>query len=273
MKIKTKNLILVLSFLLINISVIKSQEYNGQVFSEDGTPVQYANIGVPIKNIGTVSDSAGQFELDISELKDNDTLLFSSIGYLPYKISIKDLKAKKETIYLSKKTYEIQDVNVVAKYLKLRRKGIKSASKAMTGKLVDKLGYELGVRINNNKRAKLKTFYLNIGICKYDSIFFRVNVYSITKDKEYVNILKEPIYLSASQKETETTIEMDISTYNIYVQSDFLLTIEYVKNLGDDGLFFCGSMTKSCYYRETSHGAWKKVPFAPSLSVDMLFEK
>lgn len=59
-----------------------SQIYSGQLTDlESGLPIQYANIGIPGKNVGTVSNNMGLFEMELSDDFDNDTLCISCIGY------------------------------------------------------------------------------------------------------------------------------------------------------------------------------------------------
>jgi len=49
--------------------------------SETKKPIPYVNIGIVKKNIGTVSDSEGKFDLKFPMTLENDTIKLSSIGY------------------------------------------------------------------------------------------------------------------------------------------------------------------------------------------------
>ena len=54
-------------------------------------PLPYVNIGLINKNIGTVSDDYGYFELDVNaKLNAQDTLLFSMIGFESKSSVLKD---------------------------------------------------------------------------------------------------------------------------------------------------------------------------------------
>jgi hypothetical protein len=55
-------------------------------------PIPFANIGMNGQNIGTLSDPDGSFELVIPFQKGGDSILISSIGFLPKKISIRQLR-------------------------------------------------------------------------------------------------------------------------------------------------------------------------------------
>ncbi len=265
-----KKLALVIS--LIQPLLVVSQFYSGSVMTEERAPAPYVNIGVPNNNVGTVSDINGKFTIYLTNQKNSDSLVFSSIGFFSFSISIADFKAReKKIITLERKSYPLKEAIIKSAKPTLKRKGVTTDSELIIGKLVDSLGYELGVKIRNNKHSRLKNLYVNIGRSDYDSLFFRVNIYNVEHDRRFKNILTEPLYLTASKKETDTTIIFDLYPFEIWVKSDFLVTLEYVKNLGQGGLFYCAAAGKSCYFRTTSQGDWKKVPFAPSISVDMLF--
>jgi hypothetical protein len=68
---------------------IYGQTYYGLILnSETGLPIEYVNIGVFGKNIGTVSDNNGKYTLTVDPQYDDDTLLVSCIGFYPYKMKI-----------------------------------------------------------------------------------------------------------------------------------------------------------------------------------------
>ena len=66
------------------------------------------------------------------------------------------------------------------------------------------------------------------------------------------NVLKEPIYLDLSNE--LHTIEIDLTPYDIYVEDDFFVFIEWIEDLGVDGLWFSARVFgKSLYARSASH--------------------
>jgi hypothetical protein len=50
---------------------------NGNVKSEANSPLQYVNIGIKNKNIGTISDEKGDFSITIDNTRINELLTFS----------------------------------------------------------------------------------------------------------------------------------------------------------------------------------------------------
>jgi len=64
---------------------------SGQVLNEsDNTPVPYAHIRVKGKPIGISANSEGKFVLDLDKIMENESLVFSSIGYKSKIVNIQD---------------------------------------------------------------------------------------------------------------------------------------------------------------------------------------
>ncbi len=94
-------------------------------------PIPFVNIGILGKNIGTVSDTNGQFTLDIpqSEIVPKDTLRFSSIGYQSLDFLVKDLATLPKEIKLQKTTLLLPTVTInPKKYKRLKTLGHRANS-------------------------------------------------------------------------------------------------------------------------------------------------
>jgi hypothetical protein len=88
-------------------------------------PVPYANIGLFEKNLGTLSDEDGSFELIIPSRYRNDTVLFSSIGYKRHGVAVNILLAQSgaNDILLTPEIIMLKDVTVTYKKSKKQRLG------------------------------------------------------------------------------------------------------------------------------------------------------
>lgn len=264
-----------ITFAFVHLTILAiGQEYSGNVTNIDCSPIEFVNIGIPMKNIGTVSDLYGNYTINLTNQSDSDSLKFSCIGFKPYTIIIKEFKELKEkTITLTKEVYTIEEVTVMSKHIKDKTFGVESVSKIFTGGFSKvELGYEFGVLMKNNKKAFLKTMTINIAICDFDSIFFRVNIYRVKGD-EFENILKEPIYVNISKSDIKDKIVVDLKPYDLCTDEDFLVTLEHVKDLGKGILQFYGSMSKKTYIRKTSQDKWNEVPLGASIYVDAKVEE
>ena len=67
----------------------------GKVTDDKGIPLPYANIGLYEKNVGTLSDPDGTFEITLPASSTNDSLIFSTVGYETKKIAVSGLKLSK----------------------------------------------------------------------------------------------------------------------------------------------------------------------------------
>ncbi|MBN1184453.1 MAG: carboxypeptidase-like regulatory domain-containing protein [Bacteroidales bacterium] len=250
------------------------QKYTGIVSNDKNLPIEYVNIGIINKNVGTVSDQNGNFTIVLDTQYENDTIVFSCIGYQPFLIKFSDFKNQyKKDVVLKEKVFELSEVTVKPKVYKYKRLGVTSQSKSIqAGFKENQLGYECGIIIKLNKKASLEKLIINVASCSYDSIFYRVNIYSIKGKMNFENILKQPIYISLAKEDIKDKIELDLRKYDITVRNDVLITLEHVKDLGPGHLFFCAGMSKT-YYRKTSQGKWETAPIGISLSVDTKVEK
>ncbi|WP_303921308.1 carboxypeptidase-like regulatory domain-containing protein [Draconibacterium sediminis] len=246
------------------------QEITGIVMdSAHQKPIEFVNIGIVGKNIGTVSNTNGVFKILLDPQMDADTLLFSAIGYEPQLIKIADLRSKtSHKIYLKKKAYNISEVVIKPRNFTEKTLGVhEKNNKLIAGFKDNLLGYECGIRIDIKKSAILKQLKINISTCTYDSIFYRLNVYSAEDDMTFTNILKEPIYLKMSKDTLNNELTINLKPYNIVVNGDFLVSLEHVKDLGEGELYFYTGSQKLTFFRITSQGNWQASPVPISISV------
>lgn len=232
-------------------------------------PVQFVNIGIVGQNLGTVSDSDGEFQLVVDKSLDSDSMLFSVIGYEPRMIKIRELRNNiSGEVEMKERKYEIDEVTIKPKDFKEKILGITSRSSMIEAGFKDnKLGYEYGILIKNKKPTYIKQVQANIAQCTYDTIFFRLNIYEVQGKDEFVNILKKPIYIYLLKENVENEIFVDLRSFNIVVEGDFLVAFEHVKDLGYGSLTFSTGFSKKTYYRKTSQGEWATSWIGISISV------
>lgn len=101
-------IILILSIITLNCSAQLKETFSGLVLTlSDSTPIARVHIINTTTNIGVISKDNGSF---VIYAKDNDTLLISAIGYLPYKHIVK----KSYFIVLLKQAiYDLESFNVM----------------------------------------------------------------------------------------------------------------------------------------------------------------
>jgi len=269
------NRLLTLLF-LISCSSLFGQNIKGIVVdSKSKQPIEFVNIGIVGENVGTVTDLNGSFHFLVDSKYDNDTILFSTIGYSPLLVKVSDLRKNIDRkILLNEKVYEIAEVVIKPKIFKERTLGVTTKFKRIAAGFKDNiLGYECGILMKNKKTAFLKTVNINISYCSYDTIFYRLNVYKAHGELDFENILREPIYFKMPKELAKDGIQIDLQSKNIVVEGNFLITLEHVKNLGEGSLNFCAGLTSKTYYRKTSQGKWQTAQVGVSISVVADVEK
>ena len=254
---------LLLLLMLISISLGAQTRIQGNIVDAGtGEAIAFANVGVPGRGLGTVSDENGKFLIVVPDSLATEVLRFSCIGYKAQSLAIKSNQF--ETVKLAAEVLRLDEITVKAPKLKIKMAGNDTRQAFMSaGFKENNLGAEMGVRINIKKpKTEIRHFYLNVVRNTLDTnLILRLNIYAIDKDgMPGENILKAPIYLKA--RAGKTLLEADLRAYNLVVDDDVFLSIEWIKDLGDaTKLFFSAKVGGSdSYYRKASQDAWHKIP-------------
>ncbi len=124
----------------------------------------------------------------------------------------------------------------------------------------NELGTEAGAPIQVKREVWVKEAHFNIAVNKLDTLFFRVNLYELEDGRVGEKILRENVFIQTAIEEGE--ISVDLSPYNIVVDRDFLLCLEWVKDMGggnisDELQFSGGPFNGPFYLRYASQSDWK----------------
>jgi len=223
--------------------------------SKTGEPVEFVNIGIQDRGIGTVSNAEGNFNLTFNTgiLSRNSALKISSIGYET------KWNSYNEKIFLIPSETVLGEVVLFSKKREYERLGSESYSLSELGYWRDKdaLGGELATRIHINKeKTRLIDFKFNILENASDSLLVRINIYDCHGNMPGNTVLKENIYHIIRKKKGIDTVAL--KKYNIKVNDDIVVAIELVKVYGED-LFLSVSATPfggTAYLRERSQDHW-----------------
>ena len=277
--------IFILSLFFINYS-------HCQIFSgiskdrETGTIIPYVNIQIFGKNTsekrGCITDENGFFTFPIAN--ENDSVLFSCVGYEFYFFKIKDLKKlKNNNIFLKEKIVVLNGVGKEAKKMKVVEKtlGVKkiptSRYMGFAGEI--RKGYECGVLIHTKKYTLIEKLHLNTLSCSYDTLFYKLNIYRVKNNYPVEPILQREIYLRVPEEIKEGELIFDLSPYGIELKDNFLVSLEHIKpsdgtkDLGAGCFYFSSDPRTETYYREIHSSHWEKMPGGISISLDVKMEK
>ena len=235
--------------------------------NKTNAPLPYVNIGILNKEFGTVTDNNGKFILNLKEELVNDTIRISSIGYKPVEFLVKNMTQKRQpiSIKLEEQISELGEVVITAKAYKKKTLGNKSQSKFIsTGFSYDQLGAEMGVKINVRKNPTfVDAFNFNISYNRLSAkSIFRVNFYSIEKNKPKENILTENILVSIEPKQVGK-ITVDLKPYDIVLTNDVIVALEWIETDGEnnkeEAIFFSlGMFNSGTLYKKSSQAKFKK---------------
>lgn len=266
-------IITLLAVLLCQLSFSQNY-YSGHIIrKKENSSLEYVNIGIINKNIGTVSDINGFYKLKILPEYYNDSICFSAIGYRSIVLKVEDfLKSKSDTTVMEEILYSLNEVEIKYNKLKIKRKGDRLRYGIAGSYGVDQLGHELGIKINIDKSpAFLKDFNFFIAQNYCDTLLFRINVYIVNDSFPSENILKENIFVKTAIK--KGFVNVNLENYNIYVNQDFVITIEWLNNYEKDCIYFRfrpGFSTTPVFSKVTSQGNWQIFNYGIEFNVNII---
>ncbi len=275
-----------LAFLLLPALLSAQERFNvkGRIINEQGEAVEYVQIGIPKREIGTISTADGSFEIEVPR----DTLEFFHVSYQSASYYVTGA-SDNVTIVLHEQ--ELQPAvfiggNTKEKYL-LRPgsnvlKNIGVVSFALRNE--NPLGRELGSVANAKKPFLVKDILLSIHSNHIPGCIASVNIYRIEGKKEtFVNVLHKPIYFDIAVTndpqsfdiQPEETILLDPGRYFISFQIvgyDEQAFKEYLSKPEEERKFWEMTMDfriflKSSYLREVALGKMEHFPINIGIAV------
>jgi hypothetical protein len=251
--------LLIISF-LFSIPTFSQKNVNGIVLSSNlKDTLSYVNIGVLNKDIGTVSDNKGRFELELKEAFLKDSLTFSIIGYKSVIIPIIDFKTQK-TIILEEEITELDEVIINNKKYKSKILGNEKPKSFLASVYFSKIeaGNEIGIKVKIKKPTIIETFNIAVLKNEYGLLNLRINFYDLKKGIPNKRINKDNIIIKAEVK--DGLITADLSDYELVFKDDFFVSIESLKKIDDNKeIIFAGRLLNKSFARKTSQASWNKV--------------
>lgn len=254
--------------LLFSAFLVAQKPYNATVIDE-GTKVgiSFASIGIKGKNIGTVANETGNFELNIAKCDEDDSLLVSAIGYKTKGFTVSEIRqARTKIISLEPAAVKLDEV--VVKSNKTKRKILGTAKystrncSAFMGTEGNWKGEEAAIRAYNEKGRFIFIEDFNFYIIqnKYeDSLVFRLMLYSVNgKNLPGQTFLKKPIVFRTAVK--QGVVHVDLKDYNITYNDDFFISLECLMDKMDQTKFcFAGSAKVPSYVKTSTFMNWYRV--------------
>ena len=273
MKYTTTLLFVFLSF------VIYAQENNisGEIKnSQNGLNLEYVNIGIANRNVGTVSNAKGNFTLKLNEkVSLNDTIVFSHIGFEPKKVLVSQLKSSHNIVAMIPSENILKEVVVSFKKPKSKQFGRSTKGLSLMhsnffyafDKTVDDyLSRERGMEFRIKKDCKVNDFNFNITSNDFKSVKFRLNFYKVENDLPSKILIEKDIIFEVKDNKLGL-FTVDLKPYDIYLDKemgDIAVTIQWIESIKTDekSRFFsistAVSVTENSFYRERNMSSWSK---------------
>ena len=166
------------------------------------------------------------------------------------------------TVPLEEETTALDEIVLTTKRTEFQTKilGNKTTSKLLYAAFsTNRLGNEMGFVVSKRKRPMiLKKFTISIVENDYGKIRFRLNFYSVEDGMPTTTLLKENIIIET--KVSSGIVTKDLTPYDLVIDEDFFVSIEWIEDLGPGKLFFSGGFFGSpLIAREVSQGSWSKI--------------
>ncbi len=245
----------------------------------------YANIGIYNKNIGTVSDSIGNFKLKLNKINKADSITVSYIGYQTKEFKVSSLLKDSNLIIRLDPSSTILD-NVVIKF-----KAPKAKKLGRTGKglgfihytfytlyedVEDWLSKEMGTRINLKNDCKINALNFNITSNDFKSLKFRINFYNM-KNGLPKDLLNTQDIIFEIKNNFSGWYKVDLKPYNLYLEKELkeiVVTIQWLESekATDDSKWFkistAKATSKKIFIRNKAMGKWESKKYSPSFYLD-----
>jgi hypothetical protein len=234
-----------------------------------GETLPFVNLGLLNKNIGTVSDDNGVFNLAVPKVTDNDTVRISTIGYgtknIPLAAFQKQLKDN-PIVLMEEEATQLEELVITNEkpeeeaVLKDYVMGnLTKSQRTSVGFTSNKLGNEIGMMMKISViPTQLKTFSASLTSVNNPKLKMRLNFYSLKDGMPDKLIIKENIIVVPPPG--STIMEVDLTPYNIVVDGNFFVSLEWIES-SKKAVTFSADFSETAIpmmIRATSQGDWEK---------------
>ena len=242
-------------FLLCFPLVAGAQEVlSGRITDSLGLSVPYVNIGVVGKGKGTISNSKGQYQIDLTGVAPKDSIYFSHLNYYRRAFTVKDLRRDPKVV-LVEHVFELPSFTVSQKKPKLQTiKGM--------GTYIGQVYYggkdvlnkeEIGNIITLKHTYLAKEFELPVLKNTMPNLVLRLQILKIEDDGTLTPLMEKPIYLSIPQNNQKQKIVQELQV--VLPKGRIWVGLRTVEGAGDGHFVFEGNFSGGYELRE---GVFKK---------------
>ena len=249
----------------------------GRIVNEQGEAVEYVQIGLPKRQIGTISTADGRFELEVP----CDTLEFFHVSYQPASYVVTGPSDDVVVVLKEQELPPAVSIGGDTKEKYLLRPGTKVLGNLAVISTTLRNGHPEGRELGSVAQAKkpflVKDVLLSVRSNHIPGCVASINIYrSEGKNESFVNVLHKPIYFEIAVSDDtqdfdiqpEETLLLEPGRYFIAFQivgcdeqawRDFLARPEENRKFWEMSLDFIAYF-KSSYLREAALGKMEHFP-------------
>lgn len=236
-------------------------------------PVIYASVGIINRDLGTVTDTLGNFSLKIPPEYINDSIRISSVGYVAKTFAVKDIALIPDTIELADKIIMLNEVTVKPQKIKHKIAGRKGGG-GFIG--IDVEGYKaagqgLAIPLTVKKRAWLSGIGFSLVRSSHtlSHMKFRVNIYR-KENGRYILENINPVYFDYDKSQLiKNSFYYTFPEEIMLDKGDFYVELEFLSNFFNEYFTMASKpLTGMTRYRYASQSEWQTLPFGAPVYVE-----
>lgn len=227
--------------------------------AEDNSPLAYVNVGIPGKNVGTVTREDGSFKLNVDSQLANESLIISMAGYAQRVITFRKVP---NIIVLHRRSGGLPEAVVTQGLRRKRILGNTTTSKLLSVGFPTRFpGSEMGVKIPLGRNPRrVENFHCHVTGIGVDSAVFRLNIFRMDSGK-VVNIMQRSVLLSIRAAPADYAV--NLSGLNLTLSGEILVSLELLRTYSATSppgavFFSAGLFNSGTWRRQTSQAKWKK---------------
>lgn len=255
-----------LALLIVHTVILNSSKtfcqslITGQIKSQKGELLPYANIGVKGGKFGAISTLDGKFSISVPDSLLNDSLTFTSIGFIDKSYLINNLVHKNELeIILEDKIISLAEVKVSNVKVKQYKLGITGRTPMVfiPGRSYQKNDVLEQARVIHLKKpAKIVNANIFLLSQSKNEVSVRVNFYALENGVPGKRLIEKSIIRKSIIN--KGWFSVDLKDEEIYLEEDFVVSFEFLPST-QSSIFFAAKMgAANSFLRSSSLGAWRK---------------
>jgi len=214
---------------------LNGQEIKGTILdSLNSTPLEYASVGLVGTRYGCITNQQGIFYLEVPEQESETLIRISMIGYKSQSFALNELRNKDTTIKLAVDPIPIAELTITPSgepYTVGTTKYTRLGNWCGWGGSRRGKGHEIGTKLQLGEEfVHVRTLHVHMHRQAYDTSWYRLHIRSLKDDKPDRELLNSNVILAIDQE--KGWVELDLTPYNIVVQGDVALTLEWLKISG-----------------------------------------